>query len=457
MSALHSRRAHFVNLICFTLLSLPAFGSNVTVDCSGSNHKVFSSIGAALNTLSLTGPNTITVGGTCTENVVISQFDRLTIQAASGHVATVVNAANPPGITMLIAGSHNITLDNLIIEGGGSPATVYITSSSSAVLLQNCSVQNGAGDGMDVSMESELVVQNSNFTNNAAEGIFVAGESQVTMGTYPTQRILITGNGFGPCCTGNGNGGLAIDGSQVQLNFGVATISGNAGPGISMDGGRLLFFGGEAATPGVIENNNTGLTMNDAASATFFSAFNIANNASTGISVNGASSITFYSGIDSQGKNTFTTIAGHSTVGLTLSQSSAAQMYGPHVVSKNGSVNADSGSRGGISLEGSSLTIGSGTLVSGNTGPGVRLGVKSDLIMFDMTVSNNTEQGVLETNLSAGGFYNPLTFTGNGEAPLSCDAFSVAFGDAGTIQGEACKNITKSAGKRPTVPIPNVR
>ena len=453
MSALHPRRARFFNLVFVALLlSLPAFAANVTVDCSGSNHKVFSSIGAALNTLSLVGPNTITVGGTCNENVTVSQFDRLTIQAASGHVATIVNAANPPGITLLVAGSHNITLDNLIIEGG-SPA-VYITSSSSPVLMQNCSVQNSAADGLDIDMTSELVIQNSSFTNNASEGIFVANESMITIGTYPTQRIIISGNGFGNG-NGNGSGGLAIDGSQVQLNFGVATISGNAGPGISMDGGRLLFFGGEAATPGVIENNNTGLSMNDAASATFFSAFNIANNGSTGITVNGASSITFYSGIDSQGKNAVTTIAGHSTVGLTLSQSSAAQIYGPHVVTKNGSANADPGSRGGISLEGSSLTVGSGTLVSSNIGPGIRLGVKSDLIMFDMTVSNNSEEGVLETNLSAGGFYNPLTFSGNGGAPLSCDAFSVAFGDAGTIQGEACKNITKSAGHRPNVRIPN--
>jgi hypothetical protein len=75
--------------------------------------------------------------------------------------------------------------------------------------------------------------------------------------------------------------------------------------------------------------------------------------------------------------------------------------------------------------------------------------------MFDMTVSNNTEEGVLEQNLSGGGFYNPLTFSGNGGAPLLCDAFSVAFGDAGTIQGEACKNITKGAGKAPNLRIPN--
>jgi parallel beta helix pectate lyase-like protein len=453
--SLHPRRAQLFNLVFVTLLlTLPVFAANVTVDCTGANGKAFSSITAALATLSLTGPNTITVGGTCTENVVVSQFDRLTIQAASGHVATIVNAANPPGITLLVAGSHNITLDNLVVEGG-SP-DVYITSSSSAVLMQNCTVQNSVADGMDVDMESELVMQNSSFTNNLGDGIFVANESQMTMGTYPTQRILITGNGFSNG-SGNGSAGLQIDGSQVQLNFGVLTVSGNSGPGIAMDGGRLQFYGGAADAPGLIENNNIGISMNDAASATLFSAFNIANNGSTGISINGGSSITFYSGIDAQGKNAVTNIAGHSLVGMALNQSSAAQMYGPHVVTKNGSANADPTARGGISLEGSSLTIGSGTSVSGNTGPGIRSSVKGDLIVFDMTFSNNTEEGVLEQNLSGGGFYNPLTFSGNGGGSLVCDDFSVAFGDAGTIQGEACKNITKGAGRRPNMRIPNAR
>jgi hypothetical protein len=454
MSTVQPQRAHFIFMACLALLlPLPVFAANVDVDCSGSNAKVFHSIGAALNALDLVGPNTINVAGTCHENVSVTERDRLTIQATSGHVATIENAANPATITLFVAGSHNIILDNLIIEGG-SPA-LYVSDASSAVLVQNCIVQNSVADGLDIDMESELVIQNSTITNNSAEGVFISNASQMTLATSPTQRIVISGNGFGG--GGNGSGGLAIDGSQVQLNFGVLTISGNAGPGISMDGGRLQFYGGAADSPGIIENNNTGISMNDVASATLWSAFGIRNNGSTGVSVNGASSITFYSGVDAEGKNAFTTIAGHSTVGLALSQSSAAQMYGPHVVTKNGSANADPGSRGGISLEGSSLTIGDGTSVSSNIGPGVRLEVKSDLVMFDMAVSDNTEEGVLETNLSGGGFYSPLTFKGNGGAPLRCDDFSVAFGDAGSVQGVSCKNITKGARQRPDVRIPNPR
>lgn len=436
-------------VLVFTLARIVHAQTNVNVDCSGSNPAAFPSINAALNTLNFVGPNTITVSGTCHENVALVQRDRLTIQAAAGHVATIENAAAPPVSTVYIAGSHNIVLNNLVIQGG-SPA-LYISDSSSATFVQNCTVQNSLSDGLDIDMESELLIQDSTIKNNSGFGVFISNASQLTFGTYPTQRIRITGNGFGG--GGNGAGGLGIDGSQVQLNFGVLTVDGNAGAGISMDGGRLQLYGGDANSPGLIENNNVGLLMSDAASATLWSAFHIHNNGSTGISVGGASSLTLISTVDSDGHNAVTTIDGHSTVGLVLSGSSAAQIYGPHVISRNGSAEADPGSRGGISLAGASLTIGSGTFVDSNVGPGIRLLVKSDLTMFDMMVSNNTEEGVIETNLSGGGFYDPLTFSGNGGGSLICDALSVAYGDAASIHGVDCKNITGSAGQRPSVRI----
>jgi hypothetical protein len=319
-------------LLVLTLAGIVRAQTNVNVDCSSSNPQAFHSINAALNTLNRVGPNTITVSGTCQENVALLQRDRLTIQAAAGHVATIENAADPPVSTLYIAGSHNIVLNNLVIQGG-SPA-LYISDSSSAALVQNCTVQNSVADGLDIDGESEGLIQNSTIKNNSAVGIFISNESQLGFGTFPTQRIRITGNGFG--AGGNGSGGLAIDGSPVQLNFGVLTVDGNVGAGISMDGGRLQLYGGDANSPGVIENNDVGLSMSDAASATIWSAFRTQNNGSTGISVGGASSITLISTVDSDRHNAVTTIDGHSTVGLVLGGSSAAQIYGPHVISKNG-------------------------------------------------------------------------------------------------------------------------
>ena len=454
-SILRVLRAQFIYLFFSAwLLSVPALATNVNVNCSSSNNdneKAFHSINDALKTLDLVGPNTITVRGICRENVALTQRDRLTIQAPAAHFATIENASTQSMSTLYIAGSHNIVLDHVIIEGG-SPA-LYISDASSAVLMQNCIVQNSMADGLDMDMESQLVIEDSTIKNNAAAGVFISNESQLLLGTYPAERIRITGNGFGG--GGNGTAGLEIDGSQVQLNFGVLTIDKNAGPGITMDGGRLQFYGGNPGSPpGIIENNNVGLVMNDTASATLWGGFHVRNNGSTGISVSGASSITFYSIVDSNGNNAITTIDEHSTVGLALGQSSSAQIYGPHVIRQNGSANTPGG---GISLQGASLTIGSGTHVDNNIGPGISLVVKSDVTMFDMTVSHNTEDGVLETNLSGGGFYKPLVLSGNGGHSLRCDRFSLAFGDVNTIHDVDCKNITEGGGRRPDVRIPNMR
>ena len=69
------------------------------------------------------------------------------------------NAATPPAITLSIARSHNIVLNNLIIEGGAPP--LYVSDSSSATLVQNCTVQNTTADGLDIDAHSELTIQNS--------------------------------------------------------------------------------------------------------------------------------------------------------------------------------------------------------------------------------------------------------------------------------------------------------
>src|ERR1039458_8622679 len=159
-------------VLVFTLAGILRAQTSVNVDCSGSNPQAFHSINAALNTLSLVGPNTITVSGTCHENVALLQRDRLTIQALAGHFATIENAAAPPVSTLYVAGSHNIVLNNLVIQGG-SPA-LYISDSSSATLVQNCTVQNSLADGLDMDMESQVVIQNSTIKNNSAVGIFIS-------------------------------------------------------------------------------------------------------------------------------------------------------------------------------------------------------------------------------------------------------------------------------------------
>lgn len=411
-----------------------ASAANLTVICPGGGPGAYSSINAALSTLDPNGPNTITVSGTCNENVALTQRDRLTIQAVAGQYATIENAAAPAATTLYIAGSHNILLDHLII-GGGAPA-MYVSASSGDIHMQNCIVQNSLNDGLDIDMESFLWVENSTIRNNSGAGVFISNLSTLLLGTYPGQRILITGNGFGG--VGNGTDGLNIDGSNVQVNFGVLTVDGNQGAGINMEGGRLQLYGGEADSPGVIQNNHTGLRINDAASATLWSAVRIQNNGSTGISVNGASSITFYATTDSKGKDAVTTIDGHSTVGLTLSQSSSAQIYGAHIIRNNGSANAGPG--GGVSLQHASLTIGGATSVSSNVGTGIFGDANSSIVLGpSASVTNNTSTGIWLRHMSLVGLTAPVTVQGNGGANIACDSRSLAYGQLAGITGVQCQ------------------
>ena len=74
------------------LFAATLHATNVTVDCTGAP-ATFTSINAAMATLDVTGPHTITVIGTCTENVNVSGRDRLTIQGV--NAASSCSPATP--------------------------------------------------------------------------------------------------------------------------------------------------------------------------------------------------------------------------------------------------------------------------------------------------------------------------------------------------------------------------
>jgi len=429
-------------LALFLLLAVSASATSVKVDCTGTDPNAFHTINDALNTLDMVGPHTVTINGNCHENIGFGQRNWITFQAVPGRYATIT-ASNAALITFIVSSSHDIVFDHIIFEGGAGG--VYVSSNSGPIHFLNCTVQDSTADGLDIDMQSTVHLENTTIKNNAGYGIAISNQSQLLLGTTPTQRIRFSGNGAD---------GLTVDGSDVQLNYGILTVEGNKGAGISMAGGRLQFYGSGTAVPALIQNNGIGITLDAGASATLWGGFRIHSNGGYGITLNNGSSLTFWEVDDANGNKYVTTIDGHSTVGISISESSSARIIGAHSIFNNGSVGADPGARGGISMGGSSLTIGWNTTIRNNIGPGLRLFSKSDVTMFDMTVSGNTEEGVRETNLSAGGYYNPVTFYGNGGKSLYCDKFSVAYGDAGTITGADCANITNSAERRPEIRIP---
>ena len=133
-------------------LCLPAGAraANVTVDCTGATPGAFTSISAAVNTLDLIGPHTVTVTGPCSDNVFVIQRDRLTIQAPAGQTATI-SAANPGQNVILISGSNGVTLRRLVVRGG---ATGVAVSRGSIVQLQGLHIKENVGAGLRADLGS---------------------------------------------------------------------------------------------------------------------------------------------------------------------------------------------------------------------------------------------------------------------------------------------------------------
>lgn len=103
------------------VLGFPGTGraANVQVVCPGGAPGAYSSISGALSALDPHGPNTITVSGTCVENIFIDKFERLFIQAAPGQTATIT-AADPSRIVFNTFQSTGILLSGLIFQGGST-------------------------------------------------------------------------------------------------------------------------------------------------------------------------------------------------------------------------------------------------------------------------------------------------------------------------------------------------
>jgi hypothetical protein len=81
-----------------------------------------------------------------------------------------------------------------------------------------------------------------------------------------------------------------------------------------------------------------------------------------------------------------------------------------------------------------------------NTGPGIRADQNSGTSVTNITVSNNSEEGVRVGRQSVSGFFPPLVIVGNPAASISCDSTSLVFGDLTGIAGINCSRIERAAG-----------
>ena len=375
-------------LLTFFLLPAAANAANVTVSCPGGSGGTYSSIGAALAAIGQTGPSTITVTGTCQENVSLNDARSITIIAPTPGGATM-----PGGATIVgpldtnafdIAKSQDIALVNLEIRGTFS------------------STVNGGGEGVFMNLASEVKIIGCNIHDNQQAGVDANSGSNLFL-----RDTIIQNN--------TPNDGLDVAANSFAIVRGT-TIQNN----------------GDSAARGV------GVFVASSSGVFFQLTNSIQNNADIGIKALESSTVVLAGG--------GTTIQGHHTNGIVLLEGSHLRIFSrPHLIQGNGAACPLDPTCGGIFATQNS-TVGLAGTITGNQGSGISVQQGSNVQLNGATVSNNTGDGVHLQWISIGDFRPGNSITGNGGASVSCDRTSLAIGDLSAFSNVRCGDIEQPNG-----------
>src|SRR5215467_4894027 len=195
----HSLKA--VSMLLFLLVPSLMFGAGAVVDCSGATPGAFTTITAALASLPVAGPNSISVVGTCHENVVF--IGRTDLIIFGNPTATVV-PGNANGHLLAINNSQRIGIQNITFDGGRGA----IIDEHSSVNLTSITIQNSGGIGL-TSLDSLVHIADSVIQNSVRSGISIGG------GTF-----YVDSDVTGTTVTNNGRAGISALTAHLILNGG---------------------------------------------------------------------------------------------------------------------------------------------------------------------------------------------------------------------------------------------
>jgi hypothetical protein len=374
----------FICLLAVLLPSSLAFAASATVDCSGATPGAFTSIDDALASLPAAGPNSISVTGTCHENVVMSGRTDLNI---SGNPAATVVPGNANGHLLAIDASQRVGIQNITFDGGRGA----IVSNNSQVELVNITIQNSLGIGL-TSIDSLVHIADSTIKHSTRSGISIGG------GTF------------------------YVDSAETGT-----TVTNNGRTGISVLTGHLILNGGDEVTPGtenVISNNTgVGVAVANSAEADINGDNRITGNQGAfGLEVIHTSTVIMTDG----------TISSNAGIGVHCGETSHCEWAGITKIDSNG--------KGGIEItDHSDAYLDGGIDISGNTGVGVLVDLSSLLnSLGGNTINNNTDDGIVLNTMSVLKFAANDTITGNGNLALECNNNSMVFGDISTYKPKKC-------------------
>jgi len=411
----------------------------------------------------LNGPATLVVTGTCHEYLDITKDD-VTIQGGTFQAPT---PPDPSKNMILVRSARRVLIKGVTVTGGWNGIVAYqdasltldgnstisgaanngVASSFGSSVIVNSSTIQGNLQGAAAVDNSAIVVTNSYIQNNTGPGVVVVRSSSARIGQNVVgvpMKSWITDNGGSGVYIGRSSNGI-IDGNIIENNIGSgvsiegasATVINNS---IQYNGANGIdVYGAGHARIGItdvggygknsIENNGRdGVKISDGSNA-FVLANDIKNNGQ-GVNRNG---IGIYRGTCGLiGDNTIQGNGGH---GVSISEGTLFQgqgdwpfMPGPDLITGN--------SRSGIlGWNGSSLDIRNVTITN-NTENGIELSLQSNLRIYGSTVSGNHWDGIRLWDGSFVARYNfdtPRdTITGNLSWGIICNPNTHLVGGTGS-------------------------
>jgi parallel beta-helix repeat protein len=204
-----------LTIVGFFVLFLPSQGRTAAVDCTSQ------SLQTAINTA--VGGDTISVTGTCGENVVIGQgLNGITLDGGGTAVLNGPNASNP---TVTVRG-REITVKGFTITGGLDGVQIY---RGGTVTVDGNTIDGTGRYGISVVQNSYARIINNMIQNNPEEGILVSENSSARIGLLTFQDPAASPN----IIQGNGGSGIQV------LRSSAAVIVGNTITGNTLDGIRV--------------------------------------------------------------------------------------------------------------------------------------------------------------------------------------------------------------------------
>ncbi len=346
--------------------------NSVTVDCSSQT------ISQALRDIP-GNPLTITVKGTCNENVVIARDDVTLIADPSG---ATVNGPDPERSTIMVQGARRVFITGVTVSGARNGVVAY---QGGSLTLENSTIQNNARIGVIAILGSSATVNSCAIQNNAMEGV-VATDSSALFLTNST----IQGNGRTGVVAARASS--ARIGRTILGDSGPNTIKNNGGSGVTAWRSSFALIDGNT-----IENNSSSGVYIEGASGTV-TKNTIRANQIKGIEVGSSGNARI--GITDDNLPSPNTIESNIYEGIQISNSAAVYMLA-NLIQSNGKTTG----RPGVGIyRATGRLIGDNT-IEGNGGHGVEV-VQGALFQgkgdfFNLTPGPDTIQGNTRSGISA--------------------------------------------------------